>query len=99
MQTLGSLVDQLQIVNLKMWNQQEMLYKIRHMSYDEFKAYASTDEGVLEVYNAFKKACDLNVQRANIVDEIDQYLVDRLKSLQDGTLDLDKLTQKKHKTY
>jgi len=35
--TLGSLVDKLTTVDLKMWNNQELLYEIRRMSFDEYK--------------------------------------------------------------
>jgi hypothetical protein len=99
MKTLGFLVDQLSVINLKMWNAQEFLYKIRRMSKDEFKAHYSKEENLDELYEIFKKSCDLNVQRANVTDEIDQYMYDLVKGMQNGDLDKDTLTQKKHKTY
>jgi hypothetical protein len=97
--TLGGLVDQLSVVNLKMWNAQECLYKIRRMTFEEFKEEYSKEESLKELFDIFKKSCDLNVQRANITDEIDQLFVNTLIALQNGTLDIDKLTQNKHKTY
>lgn len=97
--TLGGLIDQLGVVNLKMWNAQESLYKIRRMTFEEFKEEYSKENSLKELYDIFKKSCDLNVQRANITDEIDQLFVQTLLSLQNGTLEVDKLTQNKHKTY
>ena len=35
--TLGSLVDKLTTIDLKMWNNQEMLYEIRRMTFEEYK--------------------------------------------------------------
>ena len=35
--TLGSIIDKLCTADLKMWNNQEILYKIRRMTFDEFK--------------------------------------------------------------
>ena len=99
MQTLGFLIDQLNIVNLKMWNAQELLYKIRKMSFEEFKGYFQEEEKIKELYEIFKKACDLNVQRNNIADEIDEFLVRLIETIQNGTVDFSKLTQKKYKTY
>lgn len=100
MQTLGSLVDQLGVVNLKMWNAQEFLYKIRKMSEDEFIAHYSESEHLKELYTIFQKSCDLNVQRNNIIDEIDSFLVELVTTIQNGeNVDIDKLTQRKHKTY
>lgn len=99
MKTLGSLVDELQIVNLKMWNAQEGLYEIRRMTFEEFKEKYANEEGYRIIYDTFKKSCDLNVQRANITDEIDQYLIDALQALKEGTLNFDMLIKRKHKTY
>lgn len=97
--TLGFLVDQLQVTNLKMWSAQEGLYKIRKMTFEEFKTEYSSEDKMRELYEVFKKACDLNVQRANVTDEIDQFVVDLVEGIQNGTVDKDKLIQRKHKTY
>lgn len=99
MQTLGFLVDQLSVVNLKMWNAQEGLYHIRRMSFEEFKDHYSSEEKMRELFEIFKKACDLNVQRANVTDEIDEFVVSLVEKMKDGSIDTDKLIQRKHKTY
>lgn len=99
MQTLGSLVDQLNVVNLKMWNAQENLYEVRRMTFEEFKEKFQQGEGFEKLYNYFKKACDLNIQRNNIIDEIDQFIVNLLQKVKNGDINLDEYQQKKHKTY
>ena len=37
MDTLGGIIDKLFTVDMKMWNNQEILYKIRRMTFDEYK--------------------------------------------------------------
>ena len=76
METHGSIVDKLITVDLKMWNNQEALYEIRRMSYDEFKAKYN---GTEELYNILKKACDLNVQRNNLINEMDEKTLEMLR--------------------
>lgn len=63
MDTIGNLIDKLCTVDLKMWNMQETLYKIRHMTFGEFQIYLQNLENMKELYDTFKKACDLNFQR------------------------------------
>jgi hypothetical protein len=48
--TIGSLVDKLLTVDLKMWDNQEVLYKVRHMSFDEFKMSYIANEKVMKIY-------------------------------------------------
>jgi len=92
--TLGSLIDKLCTVDLKMWNAQEDLYKIRHMTFEEFKTEFSSDEGMMILWEAFKKGMDLNIQRNNLIDEIDEFFVRTV-----GIKDNGKYIQKKFKTY
>mgnify|MGYP001602773655 FL=1 len=99
MKTLGFLVDQLSIVNLKMWNAQELLYKVRRMSYKEFLAFYSKEENLKELYETFKKACDLNIQRNNVIEDIDGVLLELVEAIQTKSVDLSKLTLKQYKTY
>lgn len=98
MDTLGSLIDKLCTVDLKMWNAQEELYKIRHMTLGEFQIHLQTLTNVEKIYNIFKKACDLNYQRNCIIDEIDELAVRMIEQGLDGGC-MDKFIQKKHKTY
>ena len=94
--TLGSLVDKLCTVDMKMWVNQEFLYEARRMSLEEFKEkYTSDDEKQAALYESIKKCCDLNYQRNQLIDEIDQLLVKVLK----GEVSHDDLVQLKHKTY
>lgn len=99
--TLGSLVDKLFTVDMKMWNNQELLYDIRRMTFDEFKKrYFSNPEGAEKLWDGLKKACDLNVQRNQLIDEIDQKVVEIVQaSKADNSEEMDKFVQRKYKTY
>ena len=99
--TLGSLVDKLTTIDLKMWNNQEMLYEIRRMTFGEYKAkYFDTEEGAQKLWECLKKACDLNVQRNQLIDEVDEKVVEIIKDAVSGSdLDSGKFIQRKHKTY
>jgi len=99
--TLGGLVDKLITVDMKMWNNQELLYKIRKMSFEEYKSeYFSNEEGANNLWECLKKACDLNVQRNQLIDEIDEKIISLVDESKNG-IDLDngKNIQRKHKTY
>jgi hypothetical protein len=99
--TLGGLIDKLITIDMKMWNNQELLYKIRRMTFDEYKEnYFTSVKGAEELWNALKKACDLNVQRNQLIDEVDQKIIEIIESKFDGeNLDEGKFIQRKHKTY
>ncbi len=99
--TLGALVDKLCTVDMKMWNNQELLYEIRRMTFDEFKEkYWNKEDGAEELWSCLKKACDLNVQRNQIIDEIDSKVVEIVEDGVSGeSLDEGKHIQRKHKTY
>jgi len=70
MDTIGSLIDKLTTVNLKMWHNQEVLYEIRRMSAQEFKD--RYEDGLNDLHATIKRCCDLNVQRSKLVDAIDK---------------------------
>lgn len=99
--TLGSLIDKLLTVDLKMWDNQEMIYKIRKMSFEDYKKeYFENEEGAKILWEQLKKATDLNSQRNQLIDEIDEKVVDMIKSNSNGEeLDDGKFIQRKHKTY
>lgn len=99
--TLGSIVDKLTTINLKMWNNQELLYEIRRMTFDEYKEkYFSSEDGAMLLWESLKKACDLNVQRNQLIDEVDGKIVEIIQSAMNGeNLDDGKYIQRKHKTY
>jgi RNAse (barnase) inhibitor barstar len=99
--TLGGLVDKLITADMKMWNNQEELYKIRKMTFEDYqKEYFNDQEGALRLWECLKKACDLNVQRNHLIDEIDQKIIEIVKIASEGKdLDDGKLIQRKHKTY
>jgi len=99
--TLGGLIDKLFTIDTKMWNNQEMIYEIRRMTFDEYKLkYFNNEDGAENLWNSLKKACDLNVQRNQLIDEIDEKLIEMIKSATSGEdLDSGKYIQRKHKTY
>ena len=99
--TLGNLVDKLCTVDLKMWNNQEHLYEIRRMTFDEFKdKYWKTEDGAENLWKYLKKACDLNVQRNQLINEIDQKVIQIIEDgLKGENLDNGKHLQRSHKTY
>ena len=79
--TLGSLIDKLCTVDLKMWNNQEILYEIRRLTFKEFQVkYLSKEKDQKIFYETIKKCCDLNYQRSQLIDEIDQTFVKALKN-------------------
>lgn len=101
MDTLGSIIDKLITIDMKMWNNQELLYEIRRMSFDEYKQkYFDDEEGALRLWECLKKACDLNVQRNQLIDEVDTKIVEMVNEKASGEdLDMGKFIQRKHKTY
>jgi hypothetical protein len=99
--TLGSLIDKLFTIDMKMWNNQELLYDIRRMTFDQFKEqYFTNPEGAQKLWDGLKKACDLNVQRNQLIDEIDEKVVEIVQASKlDDEDQMDKFVQRKHKTY
>jgi len=101
MDTLGGIIDKLFTVDMKMWNNQEILYKIRRMTFDEYKEeYFSSEDGAKELWESLQKVCDLNVQRNQLIDEVDEKIIEIIKTAMSGEeLDDGKFIQRKHKTY
>lgn len=99
--TLGGLIDKLFTIDTKMWVNQDLIYEIRRMTFEEYKAkYFESEAGAQELWDCLKKACDLNVQRNQLIDEIDEKVVEIVKASQAGEdLDAGKFIQRKHKTY
>lgn len=99
--TFSGIIDKLITIDLKMWNNQEFLYKIRKMSFDEYKEkYFSNETGAKKLWKILKKATDLNIQRNQLMDELDERLISLLKSaMNNEELDNGKNIQRKHKTY
>ena len=97
--TFGSLIDKLFTVDIKMWNNQEFLYEIRKMSFEEYKIkYFDNENGAKDLWVILKKCCDLNVQRNNLIDEIDEKLIEIVKTKKEDIESKD-FIQKSHKTY
>lgn len=99
--TLGSLIDKLATTNQKMFVNQELLYEIRRMSFDEYKArYFADENGAKLLWETLKKACDLNVQRSALVSEVDTKIIEMIRAALAGKdLDDGAFLQRPHKTY
>jgi hypothetical protein len=99
--TLGTLIDKLTTVDLKMWNNQELLYKIRKMNFEEYKEkYFYSESGAEELWETLKKATDLNVQRNQLINEVDEKIIEMINhKFEGGDLDNGKFLQRSHKTY
>jgi len=99
--TLGGLIDKLYTVDMKMWTNQELLYEIRRMkSVEEFKTRYQSDEGMEMLWKCLQKTCDLNVQRNQLIDEVDEKVIEIVEAgLKGENLDGGKFIQRKHKTY
>lgn len=99
--TLGNVIDKLVTVDMKMWDNQELLYEIRRMSFEEYKEkYFDSEEGATKLWEVLKKACDLNVQRNQLINEVDQKIIEIMEAKLSGeNLDNGKFLQRAHKTY
>ena len=95
--TIGSLVDKLCTVDMKMWNNQEVLYDIRRLTFDQLKRnYLFDEAGRRTLWEFFTGVCDLNLQRNVLIDEIDIKLI---KLVGRPELDDGQHIQRKHKTF
>tara|TARA_R110000796_G_scaffold107381_1_gene218149 strand:- start:8158 stop:8466 length:309 start_codon:yes stop_codon:yes gene_type:complete len=99
--TLGGLIDKLITIDMKMWNNQEFLYEVRRLSFEDFQTKYTKDEAKeLDLFDSIKKCCDLNIQRNQLIDEVDEKIVEMIKDASSGKdLDAGKYIQRKHKTY
>lgn len=94
MDTFGNLMDKLAIVTVRMWHAQDDLYRYRRMSKDEWRNEFKDDPD--RVRHTLVRACELNLQRNQLMDEIDQIFQDALTMNEEERA---KLVQKKHKSY
>ena len=94
MDTLGSLCDKLSIVTVRMWHAQDDLYRFRRMTPEEWQEEFGDDPD--KVRQILVRACELNLQRNQLTDEIDQLHSDSLAMDEE---EKKKLVAKKHKQY
>lgn len=99
--SFGSLVDKLATTNKKMFINQEEIYKIRKMSFEEYKKeYFENEEGAKKLWESLKKATDLNVQRQALIQELDLKILEIIQDALSGKdLDNGVHVQRQHKTY
>ena len=48
--TLGNVIDKLVTVDMKMWDNQELLYEIRRMSFEDYKEKLTSRTGAIQEY-------------------------------------------------
>lgn len=94
MDTLGNLMDKLAIVTVRMWHAQDDLYRYRRMTKEEWRQEFGDRPDM--VRHTLVRACELNLQRNQLMDEIDQLHKDSLVMNEE---DRKKLVAKKHKQY
>ena len=71
-ENIGKLINQLINKDNDMWDNQEALYNIRKMTFEEFSIkYFESKDGAEELWKILKKCCDLNVERSDLIDKID----------------------------
>ena len=70
---LSDLIYKLSCTTNQMWYSQDILYKIRFMTPDDFMKEYNNNQ--IELHKILKRACDLNVQRAHLMDAIDVKLM------------------------
>ena len=71
------------------------------MTFEDYKEkYFSNEEGAQMLWEKLGKACDLNVQRNQIINEVDSKIIEMFEALKNGEeLDNGKFLQRSHKTY
>jgi hypothetical protein len=97
--TIGSLIDKLGIINLKMFWNQETLYEMRRMTKDEF--VSKYGQRLDEVHDILKRCCDMNVLRSQLIEEIDQRVikVGEKAGLSEEAINELRLSARPYKTY
>lgn len=94
MDTVGSLYDKLAIVTTRMWHAQDDLYRYRRMGSKEWaKEFGDNPD---HVRKTLVRACELNLQRNQLIDEIDSLLA---RMFEMDPEERRKLYQPKHKMY
>lgn len=83
--TVGQVIDKLLTADLKMWHNQEALYEVRRMSFEEFEErYGKSSETRREFWQIMKKVCDLNCQRNHQMVAVDERLIELVKAVIQG---------------
>lgn len=97
--TLGGVIDKLLTADLKM-SRQEILNEVYEMNFEDFKSKFGSEDGLKELWRSLKKCSDLNVQKDQLIEEIDDKINEMIKVAKSGnSLDNGKYIQRAHKTY
>jgi hypothetical protein len=65
-ETLGGLVDQLSIINLKLWHEQDKVMRYAQETLEQFQEHP-----IEELHGNYKKVHELNMRRNRLMTEID----------------------------
>ena len=83
--TIGSLIDKLAIVNIKIWHVQESAYEYAAMSEDDY-----AEASISETHAAWKKLANLNLERSVLITELDEALA---RAIDTGIVPVDARTK------
>jgi hypothetical protein len=99
--TIGSLVDKLATVNNKLFVNQDLFYKIRAMDFETFaRNYLDDVDGRVDLFKFLQKMSDLNLQRNQLINEVDTRIVELIKRAVAGEeIDDGRSVQQAHKTH
>lgn len=82
---LGQTILSLLAADIKMWYNQELIYDIRRMTFEQFKGtYFKDEETTKSLFEKLQLVCDLNIDRNKCMDQLDELLVSKIKELTNG---------------
>lgn len=100
METVATLIDKLTTASQKLFLFQEKFFKIRHMTLEQFKAEYFNEKGIEEIFNVMKRSMDLNLQRQQMILEVDKKISEMIgEAIKGKELDEGVFIQDQHKTY
>jgi hypothetical protein len=76
----GNLIYKLSTIDHELWENQEFLYEIKRMTFEEFdNKYCKTIDSKKYMLNILNNLCDLNLERNKLIDAIDEKIIEIIK--------------------
>jgi len=76
----GNLIYKLSTIDHELWENQEFLYEIKRMTFEEFdNKYCTTIDSKKYMLNILNNLCDLNLERNKLIDAIDEKIIEIIK--------------------